>query len=374
MNTFTIKDCIRWADDNDGYCLSLVYTNMHSKLKWKCKEGHVWEAKPVNVKNGNWCRICSNNKNKLSLSCLKKQLPKGAELLSEKYTNSKQKLHWKCQNNHEWFATWDSIRAGKWCPYCAGNNKKNIKEMREIAAERGGKCLSSEYKNIKSHLTWECADGHVWEASPEKVLLGRWCHYCNNSFGERICRSFFEQFFKKKFNKIRPDWLVNGQGNRMELDGYCPEINLAFEHHGLQHYELTYYSKNKKALLKRKKDDLEKRRLCKQRGVTLIEIPQISSQIKGSDLKKIIFKELIKHNINIYNSFVFDMKKVHQASKLEEFKELAREKKGQILSKQYINSRVKLKVKCCCGRVWSAWPDNLKKGHWCASCSAKGKK
>ena len=34
-----------------------------------------------------------------------------------------------------------------WCPVCAGNRKLELKDLRKLARERGGKCLSREYMN-----------------------------------------------------------------------------------------------------------------------------------------------------------------------------------------------------------------------------------
>ena len=50
--------------------------------------------------------------------------------------------------------------------------------------------------------------------------------------------------FGAKFPKLRPDWLVGPNGKRLELDGYCKEFCLAFEHHGEQHYKELKFSGN----------------------------------------------------------------------------------------------------------------------------------
>jgi hypothetical protein len=47
------------AKSRGGKCLSNKYTSNRAKLKWKCKEGHIWRALPVNVKAGHWCSKCA---------------------------------------------------------------------------------------------------------------------------------------------------------------------------------------------------------------------------------------------------------------------------------------------------------------------------
>ncbi|MET2530950.1 hypothetical protein ABXT28_22265 [Ralstonia sp. SM1878_UCD538_TZ35] len=36
----------------------------------------------------------------------------------------------------------------------------------------------TQYKNIRSKLTWECHRGHVWETSPNSMFAGHWCPSC----------------------------------------------------------------------------------------------------------------------------------------------------------------------------------------------------
>ena len=51
--------------------------------------------------------------------------------------------------------------------------------MREIATQRGGKCLSDKYRNIDTKLKWECKNGHIWEATPNNVKNNNsWCPKC----------------------------------------------------------------------------------------------------------------------------------------------------------------------------------------------------
>jgi hypothetical protein len=51
------------AKERGGECLSKKYTNSWTKLRWRCKEGHVWKSTPNNIKHqGSWCPICARKK------------------------------------------------------------------------------------------------------------------------------------------------------------------------------------------------------------------------------------------------------------------------------------------------------------------------
>lgn len=105
---------------------------------------------------------------------------RGGKCLSNQYTNVDTKLLWQCAKGHVWEATPSSIKSNKsWCPECAGLKKRTIEEMRELAESRGGKCLSDKYVNIKTKLLWQCAKGHTWEAVPGSLITqGTWCPIC----------------------------------------------------------------------------------------------------------------------------------------------------------------------------------------------------
>lgn len=54
----------------------------------------------------------------------------------------------------------------------------NLQDMQELARSRGGECLSTEYKDIKTKMRWRCAFGHEWEATPRLHLASHWCPEC----------------------------------------------------------------------------------------------------------------------------------------------------------------------------------------------------
>jgi len=53
-----------------------------------------------------------------------------------------------------------------------------IEHMQELAASRGGQCLSEEFIDLKTRLRWRCGFGHEWEATPLLHQAGHWCPQC----------------------------------------------------------------------------------------------------------------------------------------------------------------------------------------------------
>jgi hypothetical protein len=103
---------------------------------------------------------------------------RGGKCLSIEYVDSKSKLLWQCARGHQWQALPSSVVQGSWCPACAHNQRLGLSEFHDLAASRGGECLSCTYVNERTHLRWRCAEGHRWNATPEKVKRGSWCPTC----------------------------------------------------------------------------------------------------------------------------------------------------------------------------------------------------
>ena len=55
----TIEQMQALAKERKGVCLSAVYVNAHTNLRWRCREGHEWEVASDKIKNsGHWCPEC----------------------------------------------------------------------------------------------------------------------------------------------------------------------------------------------------------------------------------------------------------------------------------------------------------------------------
>ncbi len=71
-------------------------------------------------------------------------------------------------------------------------------------------------------------------------------------------------------NYYHPQLVRDDTGRLMQLDVYLPKERLAFEYQGEQHYYDVYALGQ---LWAQKESDKEKRTLCKNQGITLIEVP-----------------------------------------------------------------------------------------------------
>ena len=323
MKRLTIDEMQTIAIQRGGECLSSKYVNGQTKLKWKCSEGHVWMAIPYSIKRGSWCPVCSKKRagssQRLSIEHMHKlAMERNGECLSSTYVNAHTKLKWKCSKGHIFEAEPNNIKYNRWCPIC-GHKKQGIRarstieDMQKLAAERGGECLSETYANAHKKLKWKCSKGHIFEAKPNTVQQGQWCPECNSFKSERLCRMTLEQLFEKPFPKSRPTWLINREGNRMELDGYNKELGIAFEYNGEQHLELNHFSPTQEILDKRIRDDWDKADLCHQHNIKLLVItcrfnldalPQIiEMQLTrlGFDTSKINFTKTIDFS-EFYNA------------------------------------------------------------------------
>lgn len=179
MRKYTIDDMYKIANDRGGVCLSDYYVNKRIKLSWMCSEGHKWDATSDSVIHGSWCPVCAKSV-RLHIDDMRIiAKSKGGMCLSVNYVNNKSKLTWECSEGHIWEAIPNNIKRGIWCPICAGNKSYNIKEMKELAKKRGGKCLSAAYVNSKTKLLWKCSENHKWEATPHDIINGSWCPTCH---------------------------------------------------------------------------------------------------------------------------------------------------------------------------------------------------
>jgi len=379
-----LNEVRRIAIAKGGKCLSQTYINSKSKLEFQCSKGHTWETIPLIIKKGGWCNICAvkkvSDEQRDTIEDFIKIIEKrGGKCLSKTYLNATQsRIHVECEFGHRWFARPQGIKNGTWCRKCYGTAKSTLKEIQELAIERGGKCLSESYKNDATKMKWSCSENHTWIATPNNIKRGKWCPTCTKGIGERTCRLSFEKIFGKDFNSIRPNWLKNKLGNKMELDGYNEELKVAFEHQGRQHYSTTNINHRyvKQSTID---NDKQKANICEDLGIKIIYIPEVFTDVKLNDLIAFIINQLENQNIKYpkkAKKIKLNPSEVYTYTKNKEL--IEREKRAKKIIKKAgaetidiyrTNSGVKIRVKCKNKHILSTTTSQILKGIVCRKCN-----
>jgi len=178
-----LKEIKAFAISKEGRCLSDVYINNKSPLKWKCKCGYRWKSSWDSIKNkGTWCPKCANN-----LPATIEEIKAFVEAKegichTDVYINAHSKLDLECKCGNRWKVNWLSIKIlGSWCPKCANENagkkrlKYKIEDLQDFAKKHNGECLSDVYINNETKYHWKCNKcGKDWWASWSNIRVS-WC-------------------------------------------------------------------------------------------------------------------------------------------------------------------------------------------------------
>ena len=249
-----------------------------------------------------------------------------------------------------------------------------LKQLQDEAKKNNGELLEPKYLGYRTPHRVKCSipEHNIWYAQPYHLLKRRsWCPECSCGLTENLLRTCFEQSFGFRFPKKRPLWLKNSAGNTMELDGYCEELNIAFEYQGEQHFNTGFHITTEEGLEKRKKDDLIKFNLCKEKGINLVVIPTIKYDTLY-DIVVEIFRNECKNNgidppvKNIDLNMVF--KNDANKEKLDKVKNICLSKNAVCLTNLISNVKSNINIICENGHNWKTRPERVLNGCWCKSC------
>lgn len=169
-----------------GVCLTAQYASSASYCRFRCKEGHEWDAQANEVLRGRWCRRCANEKKRVDyrmtdgLARLQAHAAeRGGVCLSDAYAGGRARYRFRCAAGHEWETNGKAALRGAWCWECGHVGRRiGLAALQTLAAARGGRCLSTEYANNSTKMEWECHRGHRWHARCASVMKGSWCPSC----------------------------------------------------------------------------------------------------------------------------------------------------------------------------------------------------
>ena len=153
-----------------------AYVNNSTKTTFACDHGHQWDAAPNHVMNGTGCPSCAG-KVPLTKEIVNARIAeRGIELVGD-YVTVNTRATFACAEGHQWDAAPGSVMAGNRCPHCAGKARVTKEIVNERIADRGIKVIG-ELVGSHTKATFECAEGHQWETTPNSVMAGCGCPSC----------------------------------------------------------------------------------------------------------------------------------------------------------------------------------------------------
>jgi hypothetical protein len=210
-----------------------------------CKDGHKWVAKFGDIVNKeSWCKRCYGNTRGTIHDAEDEANKRGWKCLSIEYKNNGSPLEWECERGHTWFASLNNVKRGSGCRYCCGKEWHSLQEAKDTAADNGCECLSEEYYECDTGLAWKCLIcNDTWTRSLyDAITHSRWCSKCAPKIRrkrQRILMGMVERILglkaKEDFRGFA--WLKTGRsGGMQEIDIWIPELKLAIEYDGEQHF------------------------------------------------------------------------------------------------------------------------------------------
>ena len=314
------------AQAHGGECLSQWYLGDRVKLRWRCAESHEWEAMPNGIKNGTWCPYCYGNLPAPIEEIRRRIHGTGHHLVEGKQEEKKWVIVLKCPKGHTWRTTAKAVKKAFVCPTCVAEARPTIDDMRRLASERGGACLSARYVNSITKLRWRCHRGHEWKAPYASIQRGKWCQKCG---------------------------IIDGAAKRRGTGAA------------------------------KRRDTIENMKvLARLRGGECLsdEYPDSSSPLlwrcqEGHEWWALAssVRDTPKRRGSWCGRCAYIAAGRSQRCSIESMHAIAKERGGRCLSNEYVTSHTHLTWQCRNGHVWKATPTNVKKGRWCPTCARRKK-
>lgn len=284
---------------SDIEILSTEYKDIHSKLKFKCICGNIYEMSGQNLLNGKLCRSCANKKQwldrKITLNSLQEEF-KTLKLIS--FNNPFIEL--ECSNCKDIFKTrYGNLRNNMTCPKCSLNNR-TIRTNKEVIQDNFKDITILEYIGSDELCKWQCnICGDIKKSYVYNLKTGvRGCKCTPKSkpeieIYEWLCSLIPQDEIIRNSRSIIPP---------LELDFYIPKYSLAIEFNGTWFHSYNKFINQLSSKTEARNYHYNKTRQCEDKGIHLIHIWQ--HEWEDSNLKERI-KSIIKADLNLTNNKIY---------------------------------------------------------------------
>lgn len=225
-----------WDYEKNGiYTPYNVAVCSNKKFWWHCKNGHSWMATANDrTRKNSSCPYCARSRYLRGFNDFETLYPDLAKQWDYEKNGDKKpgdytpaagdKVWWKCEKGHSWYASIRCRTNGNGCPFCShrrllrGYNDlatTNPELAKEWDYEKNGNLTPRDLmagSHIKVH--WICSKGHTWVVAPaDRNAKNEKCPYCS---GARVLRGYND------FETLHPDlakqWDYEKNGNLMPYD------------------------------------------------------------------------------------------------------------------------------------------------------------
>jgi hypothetical protein len=294
------------ARQHGGACVSTQYVNSQSHLRWRCADGHEWDAVPGSIAMGTWCPHCAGHAPLTIADMHEMASDRGGQCLSRAYDSIQDPLRWRCAEGHEWSAEPAKLRQGSWCPRCSERARYTIDDVQTMAAEHGGECLSTTLDGSLDPLRFRCRVGHLFESNANRLQQGNWCPRCR-----KMPRGDFE----------RLQQAVARRGGSLQSDDY--------------------------------QGSAVRVRVRCSAGHEWLATPQ--NLMGGRWCRECWRASRVGRSTPPLG--------------IADMQEVAGHRGGRCLSDTYVNNATKLRWQCHDGHEWETTPSVVRSGHWCPQCA-----
>lgn len=360
-------------------CIDDIYSGVNNKYQFECLNcQYRWKAIWDNVYSGKSnCPQCAGLAKRTIEEMQEKARSKGGFCYATVYTNIKDIYSFSCVENHYFELDGEAfLSRNSWCPYCyenplKGKYKNSIEDIKKLVELKLGCLKSTIYQGMHKKYNVICGNGHPFKISGANLYSGKWCSQCKNP-NENFCRTVLEQMFGIELPKKRPKWLYNLTGKRLELDGYCPTKQIAFEYNGLQHYEfVSAFHSQGKGIEEQQERDNQKVKACEKYGVSLIVVPFFQESLSIDERIQYIESIVLSLDLKIIPSY-YDLKRNKKikfiSPEIDKLKKKISDRGGVLKDNVYIDSMHPITVICSEGHEWTSRGEYINQGSWCKEC------
>jgi hypothetical protein len=255
-----------------GYSFDRIddYVNTSTIIRFKCKTcGKIFKKKPKEISKLK-CN-CDERLNKYKEHIKNKNL-----IVLDTFLNVRTKIRHKCTVCENIFlSSPKTIKNSIYgCPFCAGSKISNKDYISKLPINIQ---LIGEYKNTYTKIEHKCLEcNNNWFTKPNYILhMGCGCPFCKSSKGEKLITLLLNNIgIQYESEKAI---IINSK--TYYYDFYIPDIRLAIEFNGIQHYEPVEFFGGEEQFLIIKENDKIKIEWSKKNNITLLQSPYYDMEI-----------------------------------------------------------------------------------------------